>query len=85
MARFDDIKAVFWSDGDYGVHLPPTDAMVADAERVLGVLLPSSLVEVLRGQNGGVVSAARKACPSRPTSRPQVRTCHVCIPLSPYR
>lgn len=42
MARFDDVKAVFWSDGDFGVHLPLTDAVVADTERVLGVPLPGT-------------------------------------------
>jgi SMI1 / KNR4 family (SUKH-1) len=69
MARFDEVKATFWAEGAYGVQPPLTDAMVRNAERVLGVRLPSSLLALLRVQNGGQVATNWNAFPtSRPTS-----------------
>jgi len=69
MARFDEVVATFWGDGDYGVQQALTDEMVREAERVLGVALPSALLDLLRVQNGGIVSADHDAFPtSRPTS-----------------
>ncbi|MEV6248733.1 hypothetical protein AB0M38_21360 [Streptomyces sp. NPDC051742] len=44
MARFDEVMATFWDDGDYGVQQPLTDEMVREAERALGVTLPSALL-----------------------------------------
>ncbi len=69
MARFDEVMATFWGDGDYGVQQALTDEMVREAERVLGVTLPSALLDLLRVQNGGIVSADHDAFPtSRPSS-----------------
>ncbi|MEV7618371.1 SMI1/KNR4 family protein [Streptomyces sp. NPDC089799] len=69
MARFDEVMATFWADGDYGVQPPLTDETLREAELVLGVTLPSTLVDLLRVQNGGIVAADHDACPtSQPTS-----------------
>lgn len=69
MARFDEVRATFWGDGLYGVQPPLTDAAVQDAEVRLGVLLPSSLLEILRGRNGGPVADRWDAFPTDvPTS-----------------
>lgn len=69
MARFDDLVATFWGDGDYGVQQPLTDEMVREAERLLGVKLPAALLDLLRVQNGGSVAAGHAAFPTgRPTS-----------------
>ncbi|MEU5646955.1 SMI1/KNR4 family protein [Streptomyces milbemycinicus] len=57
MTRFDEVKATFWGEGLYEVQAPLTDVDVADAERQLQVRLPSSLLEILRLQNGGLVSS----------------------------
>ncbi|SCF73670.1 SMI1/KNR4 family protein [Streptomyces sp. Ncost-T10-10d] len=56
MAQFDEVKATFWGEVRYGVEPPLTDAVVQVAERQLGVCLPTSLLEILRVQNGGVVA-----------------------------
>ena len=42
----------FW-DENYYKHPPLTDAMVAEAESILGVSLPEELISLLRVQNGG--------------------------------
>lgn len=70
MARFEDVQAAFWKPGSsYGVHQPLTDEAVRKAERLLGVTLPSSLLDLLRGQNGGESAADRDAFPTdQPTS-----------------
>ncbi|MGE7386523.1 SMI1/KNR4 family protein [Streptomyces sp. NPDC004126] len=69
MAEFDEVKTTFWGEGRYGVQPPLTDAAVQDAERQLGVRLPASLLEILRVQNGGVVSQRWNAFPTDvPTS-----------------
>ncbi|MFE4873447.1 SMI1/KNR4 family protein [Streptomyces sp. NPDC056682] len=69
MARFDEVTATFWGDGDYGVQQPLTDEMVREAERLLGVTLPSALLDLLQVQNGGSVAADHDAfSTSRPTS-----------------
>ncbi len=69
MARFNDIKETFWRDGAHGVRLPVTDEMIKDAECVLDVTLPSSMLELLRVQNGGPVAPEWNAFPtSQPTS-----------------
>ncbi|MEU3247379.1 MULTISPECIES: SMI1/KNR4 family protein [unclassified Streptomyces] len=69
MARFDEVRAAFWSDGDYGVQLPLTEEAVREAERVLGVTLPAVLLDLLRVQNGGSVAPGLNAFPTnRPTS-----------------
>lgn len=64
MARFDEVKATFWSGDAYGVLPPLSEEMVKDAERLLDVSLPSSLVELLQTQNGGGVAAAWDAFPT---------------------
>ncbi|MET8288392.1 SMI1/KNR4 family protein [Streptomyces sp. NPDC005132] len=67
--KFDEIKASFWSGHTYGVQPALTQATVADAERVLGLRLPESLLDLLRVQNGGGVTADRDAFPThQPTS-----------------
>lgn len=63
MAQFDDVKATFWV-GDAHAVPPLSDVMVKDAERLLDVSLPSTLVELLQTQNGGVVAAAWDAFPT---------------------
>ncbi|GAB4058390.1 SMI1/KNR4 family protein [Catellatospora paridis] len=70
MAQFDEVKATFWDTGDSPMTLPPlTDELLGEAERELGVTLPSSLVELLRLRNGGIVADARNAFPAdEPTS-----------------
>ncbi|MGW1520894.1 SMI1/KNR4 family protein [Streptomyces sp. NPDC002287] len=69
MARFDEVMATFWGAGDYGVQPSLTDELVREAEGVLGVTLPSALLDLLRVQNGGNVAADHDAFPtSRPTS-----------------
>lgn len=69
VALFQQVKATFWSDSAVGVQPPLTDEMVVDAEGVLGVRLPFTLLELLRVQNGGVVADGCNAFPStRPTS-----------------
>ncbi|MER5876171.1 SMI1/KNR4 family protein [Streptomyces sp. NPDC001910] len=69
MAQFEEVKTMFWGAGSYGVQPPLTDEVIAEAERTLGVVLPSSLLDLLRVQNGGEVSCDRDAYPSsHPTS-----------------
>jgi hypothetical protein len=69
MARFNEVRDSFWSGSAYGVQQPLTDEAVGVAESELGVTLPSSLLELLRVQNGGVVADRWKAFPTRePTS-----------------
>ncbi|MGW4233509.1 SMI1/KNR4 family protein [Streptomyces sp. NPDC004980] len=69
MARFDEVLATFWDEGDHGVQQPLTDEMVREAERTLGVTLPSALLDLLRIRNGGIVADDHDAFPTgRPTS-----------------
>jgi cell wall assembly regulator SMI1 len=70
MRDWETFKTLFWNqDASVGVQPPLTEEMLLRAERVLGVRLPESLVELLRVQNGGVVSDDFNAFPSpRPTS-----------------
>lgn len=69
VAQFEQVKGTFWSDSTLGVQLPLTDEMVVDAERLLGVRLPSALLELLRMQNGGVVADGWNAfLTAQPTS-----------------
>ncbi|MEV0271449.1 SMI1/KNR4 family protein [Hamadaea sp. NPDC050747] len=69
MVRFEQVKETFWSDSTVGVRLPLTDEMVVDAEGILGVRLPSALLELLLVQNGGCVADAWSSFPTtQPTS-----------------
>ncbi|MFE9429348.1 SMI1/KNR4 family protein [Kitasatospora sp. NPDC006697] len=70
MARFEDLQQSLWdTDSDYGVQRRVTDQGILEAERLLNVTLPSSLLGLLRQQNGGQVTSSRNAFPtSRPTS-----------------
>ncbi|WP_043476600.1 SMI1/KNR4 family protein [Kitasatospora sp. MBT66] len=70
MARYKDLQQSLWDTGsDYGVQRPVTDRMVLEAERLLDVTLPDSLLDLLRQQNGGRVTSDRNAFPtSGPTS-----------------
>ena len=63
MAPFDLVKASFCHSSTYGAQPPLADEMIREAERVLGVTLPTSLLDLLRVQNGGVVAAERDAFP----------------------
>ena len=56
---FDDFDVSdFWEPSEYAqreyTSAPPTDAVVAEVERRLGYKLPSSYVELMREQNGGI-------------------------------
>lgn len=70
MARSDDVQPAFWdADSNYGVQKPLTDLAVREAERLLDVTLPASLLDLLRAQNGGQVTVTRNAFRTdRPTS-----------------
>ncbi|MFF3411866.1 SMI1/KNR4 family protein [Streptomyces sp. NPDC002742] len=70
MARVEDPPEPFWDiNSDRGVQLPLTDLAILEAEGLLNVTLPVSLLSLLRKQNGGLVVAGRDAFPtSRPTS-----------------
>ncbi|MEU6459746.1 SMI1/KNR4 family protein [Streptomyces sp. NPDC047065] len=62
MARSDDVLPAFWdADSNYRVQQPLTDQAVRDAERLLDVTLPASLIDLLRVQNGGQMTSARNA------------------------
>ena len=65
-----DLQPVFWStDSGVGVQPDLTDQTILEAERLLNVTLPASLLDLLRRQNGGLVVSSRDAFPtSRPTS-----------------
>ncbi|WP_394613922.1 SMI1/KNR4 family protein [Lentzea sp. JNUCC 0626] len=54
----------FWAEGTYGVLPPLTDEAVRAAEALLGVRLPSALLDLLRVQNGGTVVDERSAFPT---------------------
>jgi hypothetical protein len=47
MARFEDVAVSFWGDGHYGVQAPLTTEAVAEAQQVVGVVLPADLLELL--------------------------------------
>ncbi|MET9555970.1 SMI1/KNR4 family protein [Streptomyces sp. NPDC006645] len=79
MARYDEVRAAFWDDedgdgggdgGGTGAERPPlTDELVTEAERVLGVTLPTTLLDLLRLRDGGAVAPSWNAAPTgRPTS-----------------
>ncbi|MGC9382267.1 SMI1/KNR4 family protein [Streptomyces sp. MH13] len=70
MTRFEDLQRSLWdTSSEYAVQPALTDQAVAEAQRLLNVALPSSLLDLLRHQNGGQVVAGRNAFPtSRPTS-----------------
>ncbi|WP_406099730.1 SMI1/KNR4 family protein [Streptomyces sp. NBC_01013] len=70
MARFEDLKISLWDTGsDYGVQPTVTAEVIQEAERLLNVTLPDSLLDLLRQQNGGQIASSRSAFPTRgPTS-----------------
>ncbi|GAA3485670.1 SMI1/KNR4 family protein [Streptomyces yanii] len=69
MAEFGEVRTTFWGEGLYGVQPPLSDVVVQDAERRRGVRLPTSLLEILRVQNGGLVAELWNAFPTDvPTS-----------------
>ncbi|WP_370948093.1 SMI1/KNR4 family protein [Amycolatopsis sp. cg5] len=69
MATFDEIKQSFWGPDSYGVLPPLTSEAVIEAERLLDVTLPASLIDLLSIQNGGQVVPGLQACPTtEPTS-----------------
>ncbi|WP_328623722.1 SMI1/KNR4 family protein [Streptomyces sp. NBC_00353] len=64
-----DLPHAWKPRSSYGVHQPLTDKEVRNAERLLGVTLPTSLLDLLRTQNGGESAADRNAFPTvKPTS-----------------
>jgi len=56
VARFDDVRGTFWGISGHWVQPALTDESICEAERLLGVTLPPSLLDLLRLQNGGVVA-----------------------------
>ncbi|MFD4613045.1 SMI1/KNR4 family protein [Streptomyces sp. NPDC058440] len=70
MARFEDLQHLLWdTNSGIGVQLPLTDQAILEAERLLNVTLPASLLNLLRIQNGGLIASSRDAFPTgRPTS-----------------
>ncbi|WTI12186.1 SMI1/KNR4 family protein [Streptomyces sp. NBC_00820] len=70
MTNVGDLQHSFWDiESDRGVQPSLTDEAVLEAERLLNVALPGSLLDLLREQNGGLVASSRDAFPtSRPTS-----------------
>ena len=59
----------FWKpSSSHLVQAPLTDEAIVRAERLLDVRLPSTYLELLREQNGGVVAADYRRCPSPPNS-----------------
>ncbi|MBT2443927.1 SMI1/KNR4 family protein [Streptomyces sp. ISL-36] len=70
MAHVEDLQHPFWdTNSDRGVQPSLTDQAILEAERLLNVTLPASLLDILREQNGGLVASSRDAFPtSRPTS-----------------
>ncbi|MEU8678305.1 SMI1/KNR4 family protein [Streptomyces sp. NPDC048560] len=69
MAHFDEVRKTFWDRDPHGAQPPLTDAIVREAEDLLGVRLPSSLLEILRVRNGGGVASRWNAFPTGvPTS-----------------
>lgn len=70
VARFEDLQQSLWDTGsDYGVQPPVTAEVILEAERLLNVTLPGSLLDLLRQQNGGRLTRSRNAFPtSGPTS-----------------
>jgi hypothetical protein len=64
MTVFDEVAASFWGAGREDMrHEPLTDEVVVEAERVLGLTLPTDLLKLLRIRNGGAVADAYRACP----------------------
>lgn len=70
MDAFDDLQQALWdTDSDYGVQTPLTDQAILEAEALLNVTLPATLLDLLRVRNGGQVARGRSAFPtSLPTS-----------------
>jgi hypothetical protein len=69
VTRFDEVRASFWNHDDYRVQPPLTEEMIQDAERLLDVSLPASLLTLLRVRNGGGVADRWNVFPTRmPTS-----------------
>ncbi|AZM45159.1 MULTISPECIES: SMI1/KNR4 family protein [unclassified Streptomyces] len=70
MAGSDDVQPAFWdTSSNYGVQRPLTDQDVQEAEQLLDVTLPTSLLDLLRAQNGGQVTGTRNAFRTdKPTS-----------------
>lgn len=56
--------ATFWADETYGTQAALTPDSVAEAERMLGVVLPAALLELLRLRNGGPVADAWSTFPT---------------------
>ncbi|MGO4613891.1 SMI1/KNR4 family protein [Nocardia sp. 2YAB30] len=64
MAAFEEVMASFWDyTFDTGVQEPLTDEAVREAEELLGVTLPESLLRLLRVRNGGSVGDRWNAVP----------------------
>ncbi|CAM5679030.1 SMI1/KNR4 family protein [Streptomyces hirsutus] len=70
VTRFEDLQRFLWdTSSEYAVQSALTDQAIAETQRLLNVTLPSSLLDLLRHQNGGQVAASRNAFPtSQPTS-----------------
>jgi hypothetical protein len=70
MARFEDLQRSLWDTGSgYTVQPALTDEAIAEAQGLLNITLPSSLLDLLRHRNGGEVADNWNAFPiSQPTS-----------------
>ncbi|GGT96268.1 MULTISPECIES: SMI1/KNR4 family protein [Streptomyces] len=70
MARFEDLCRSLWdTSSEHAAQPALTGQAIVDAQRLLNVTLPSSLLDLLRHQNGGVVADSRDAFPTaQPTS-----------------
>src|SRR5262249_8116404 len=62
----EDIGRDFWIPNSLGVQPQLTEAMVTEAEQVLGVARPGALIELLKIQNGGAVQKRYRAFPTAP-------------------
>ncbi|MEV6212775.1 SMI1/KNR4 family protein [Kitasatospora sp. NPDC051914] len=70
MARLEDLQRSLWDTSSAHVtQLALTDQAIVDAQHLLNVTLPSSLLDLLCHQNGGVVADTWDAFPTtQPTS-----------------
>ncbi|MFJ7246982.1 SMI1/KNR4 family protein [Kitasatospora sp. NPDC098652] len=70
MARFEDLQRSLWdTSSEYTVQPALTDQAIVEAQRLLDVTLPGSLLALLRHRNGGEIADDWNAFPtSRPTS-----------------
>ncbi|MDG5801564.1 SMI1/KNR4 family protein [Streptomyces ossamyceticus] len=65
MTGVDDHRPRFWdTDGAHGAQPSLTDRAIQEAEQLLGVMLPGSLLRLLHDRNGGQVGDTHNAFPT---------------------